>query len=122
MPRHSDVQGYLRVLLEYYDFAVEKEHYISPNEKIDLYGYSRSHGKTIGVEITFSSDVRRDAERLARAGFDLAFIVVDNPGYEGKIEYHGRIVPIIHYNSFENELRRILRISPSFPKFGSFEE
>ncbi len=40
----------------------------------------------------------------------------------GKIEYHGRVVPIVHYNSFEIELRRTLNISPTFPRFGSFEE
>ncbi len=71
MPAHSEVQDYLKELLEYYDFAVEKERYISPNERIDLYGYSESHNKTIGIEITFTSDVRKDAERLARFGFDL---------------------------------------------------
>jgi len=122
MPSHSEIQEYLKGLLEYYDFTVKKEYWISPSERIDLYGYSQSHGKSIGIEITFTSDVRKDAERLARAGFDLIFIVVDNPLYEGKIEYHGRIVPIVHYSSFESELRRILNISPQFPKFGSFED
>ncbi|ADB57525.1 hypothetical protein [Archaeoglobus profundus] len=119
---HSEVQDYLKALLEYYDFTVEKERYISPSDRIDLYGYSKSHNKTIGIEITFTSDVRRDAEKLAKSGFDLIYIVVDNPAYEGKIEYRGRVIPIVHYNSFENELRRSLNISLTFPMFGSFEE
>ena len=119
---HSEVQNYLKALLEYYDFTVEKERYISPSDRIDLYGYSKSHNKTIGIEITFTSDVRRDTEKLAKSGFDLIYIVVDNPAYEGKIEYRGRIIPIVHYNSFENELRRALNISLTFPMFGSFEE
>jgi|GEM_PF-4597266 len=122
MPTHSEVQDYLKALLEYCDFVVEKEHYISPSERIDLYGHSKSLNKTIGIEITFTSDVRKDAERLARFGFDLTYIVVDNPTYEGKIEYHGKVIPIVHYNSIESELRRALNISPTFPRFGAFEE
>ena len=119
---HSEVQNYLKALLEYYDFIVEKERYISPSDRIDLYGYSKSHNKTIGIEITFTSDVRKDAERLVRFAFDLAYIVVDTPRYEGKIEYHGKTIPIVHYNSFESELRKVLNISPTFPSFGSFEK
>ena len=122
MPLHSELQNYLKALLEHYDFVVEKERYISPTERIDLYGHSNSHNKTIGIEITITSDNRKDAERLARYGFDLAYIITDNLKYETKIKYHGKDIPIIHYNRFESELRRVLNISPSFPKFGPFEE
>ena len=122
MPLHSEIQNYLKALLEHYDFVAEKERYISPTERIDLYGHSNSHNKTIGIEITLTSDARKDAERLARYGFDLAYIITDNPKYETKMTYHGRDVPIVHYNRFESELRRALNISPSFPRFGSFEE
>jgi len=121
MPTHSEVQNYLKDLLEYYDFTVEKERYISPNERIDLYGYSKSHNKTIGIEITFTNDVRVDTTKLLKSGLDLTYIVVDDPEYESKIKTIGGI-PIVHYNSLEGELRRVLNISPTFSRFGSFEE
>ncbi len=119
---HSEIQKYLSELLKYYDFTVEIERYISPNDRIDLYGYSKSHGKTIGIEISLTSDIKKDAEKLAKSGFDLIYIIVDNPAYEGEIECYGKRILIIHYNSFEGKLRKVLSISSVFPKFGPFEE
>jgi len=116
------VQDYLKELLEYYDFNVRKEYYISENERIDLYGHNMVLGKSIGIEISFTSNPVKDAERLARMSFDLTFVVVKDKGLETKVEFYGHIVPVVHYDSFENELRRILNISPTMPKFGTFND
>lgn len=119
---HRKIQEYLKALLEYYDFEAKLEQYISPSERIDVYGYSRTYDKTIGIEVSKTSDIKRDAEKLFKANFDLNFIVVDDAKYEMEIEQKGKKIRIIHYNNFESELRRILNISPSFPRFQSFEE
>ena len=116
------VQDYLKELLEFYDFFVRKEYYISENERIDLYGYNKTLGKSIGIEISFTSNPVKDAERIARMNFDLTFVVVKDKGLETKVEFYGRVIPVVHYDSFESELRRILNISPTMPKFGTFND
>lgn len=116
------VQDYLKELLEYYDFSVRKEYYISENERIDLYGYNRTLSKSIGIEISFTSNPVKDAERIARMNFDLTFVVVKDKRLETKVEFYGRVIPVVHYDSFESELRRILNISPTMPKFGTFND
>jgi hypothetical protein len=119
LPSHSEIEDYLKSLLEYYDFSTKKEYWISPHDRIDLYAESSSFNLRIGIEVSRTSDIRRDAEKLAKTNFDLVFIIVDNPSYEGKIEIGGRDIPIVYYDNFEGELRKILRISPTAPRFGS---
>ena len=116
------IQDYLKELLEFYDFSVRKEYYISENERIDLYGYNKALDKSIGIEISFTSNPVKDAERIARMNFDLTFVIVKDKGLETKVEFYGRVVPVVHYVSFESELRRILNISPTMPKFGTFND
>jgi hypothetical protein len=116
------VQDYLKELLEYYDFSVRKEYYISENERIDIYGYNQALGNSIGIEVSFTSNPVKDAERIARMSFDLTFVVVKDKGLETKVEFYGVIIPIVHYDSFESELRRLLNISPTMPKFGTFND
>ncbi len=119
LEKHRKIQEYLKAILEYYDFDAELEHYISSTERTDVYGYSKSHRKSIGIEVSRTSDSKKDAEKLSKTNLNLAFVIVDNLDQEMRIEVHGKTIQVVHYKHFENELRRVLNISPSFPRFPS---
>jgi hypothetical protein len=107
--------------LKYYDFNVIKEYWVGQGGRVDIYAYSPVFKKHIGIEISRTSDIRHDVEKLAMGSFDLRFIITDNPSYEGKVEIRGISIPIIYYDNFENVLREVLKISRSHPRFGSLE-
>lgn len=118
---HSLIQDYIASLLKYYSFNVTKEYWLGHQGRIDIYAYHPILKKRLGIEISLTSDISHDAEKLATGSLDLRFIITDNRPKGDSIEAQGIKIPIIHYNDFESILRQLLDIPRLHPRFGTLE-
>lgn len=119
---HYLLQKYLGDLLGFYGFAPVTPEFGVPSGRIDLAGFRKD--LSIGIEITRTSDVLRDASKLTEHPFKLRFIVVDDPLRDKwTLSNTGGIqINVVLYEWFEKELRRALDIPPSGDRFVPFDE
>ena len=80
---HGAVQNYIASLLRHYGFNSRKEVWISREDRVDVAGWCVNKnickGLSIAVEVSKTSDLAKDLDKLRRAKFDLKFIIMLKP-------------------------------------------
>ncbi len=103
-------------ILRHYGFSVQREYRLSSGERIDLFAWKNS--LTIAIEISRTSDLAKDINKLLKSNAIHKFIVVLKP-YDIPPSITGNI-QVVHLEDFEVRLRRILKISLNYPRALSF--
>ena len=111
-------------ILEYYGFDVKKEYILPSGERIDVVGWCNREkpwrGKSVAVEIEKTSPLEKDVDKLRRSGFDLKFVIrftrKDLPAEVGDVTI------VYPPRSFENILRLMLKVPPTYPVRPSLSE
>ncbi|MCY0868201.1 MAG: hypothetical protein OWQ48_03100 [Desulfurococcus sp.] len=79
---HAAAQDYVVSLLRYYGFDARKEVWISGG-RIDIAGrcVNRDLCKSysVAIEVSRTSDLAKDLDRLSKASYDLKFVVLLKP-------------------------------------------
>ena len=121
MPRylHNQIQDYVVEVLRHYGFDARKEYWVG-DVRFDVAGKCAQggvcRGLSIAVEVSATSDLAREIDRLMRSGFDLKFVVSLKP-YEPPATIGD--VKVVRVEEFESALRRALEVPPSYPTFRS---
>ncbi len=115
---HDVVKDEIAQILRFYGFTVKEESPARIPEggygRVDVVGHKDSI--SVGVEVVDSGDVARDAKKLVLNGYALKYIIVLSPAKRvEKILINGEHVKVLDPESFEHELRRDLKIPPTYP-------
>ena len=121
---HESWKDEVKGILEYYEFDVKKEYILPSGERIDVVGWCNREkpwrGKSVAVEIEKTSPLEKDVDKLRRSGFDLKFVIrftrKDLPAEVGDVTI------VYPPRSFENILRLMLKVPPTYPIRPSLSE
>ncbi|MDK6029197.1 hypothetical protein QPL79_07455 [Ignisphaera sp. 4213-co] len=106
---HGRVVEIIEAILRHYGFSVQREYRLPTGERIDLVGQKDS--LTIAVEVSITSDLAKDIDKLSKFNADLKFIVVVKP-YEIPT-ING--IYIVDLEGFEPRLRKLLKVPLDYP-------
>ena len=114
---HEFWKDEVKKILEHYGFDVKKEYPLQSGERIDVAGWCNREkpwrGKSVAVEIEKTSPLEKDVDKLRRSGFDLKFVVRFTMK-ELPAEF-GDVIIVYPARSFENILRLMLKVPPTYP-------
>ena len=121
---HEFWKDEVKKILEHYGFDVKKEYPLRSGERIDVVGWCNRElpwkGKSVAIEVEKTSPLEKDVDKLRKSKFNLKFVIrfttKDLPADVGGI--------LIVYppREFENLLRLILNVPPTYPIYPRLAE